>query len=341
MISSQEVADLLAAQRGDQRLFIQLTERFRPELLAHCYRMLGSLQDAEDMVQETLLRAWKALPDYEARSAFRAWLYKIATNASLDLLDKRARRTLPGLSFPAADPAKPPVPAVEKILWMEPYPDQLISQVPSSPEARYSQKESVRLAFMVALQTLPPRQRAVLILRDVLGWRAKEVAADLSMTLSAANSALHRARRALHQRTLRQPEWQALEEEETGDLLERYVAAWEAADVKRLVALLKEDAAFAMPPSPSWYSGKEAIRIILEVNLFQGQQDRWRLLPTKANGLPAFGLYERAEEKGSYSPSGIQVIRPAGSKIQEVFTFLTPALFPFFELTGQLPPEAN
>ncbi len=253
---------LAAARAGDQREFSGLTEPYRHELQLHCYRILGSLQDAEDIVQETLLRAWRRLETYEERAPLRAWLYKIATNACFDALAKRPRRVLPTAQTAPADPRQPFAPPITEPIWLEPYPDDLIDESAAGPEARYSLRESVSLAFLAALQGLPPRQRAVLILRDVLDWRAREAAQLLDITVSAVNSALHRARVTLQQRYHtrgREAVSGTSIEDGLRPLLERYVQVWEAADIDGLVNLLREDATLSMPPLPTWYAGREAI----------------------------------------------------------------------------------
>ncbi|MCI0398915.1 MAG: sigma-70 family RNA polymerase sigma factor [Chloroflexi bacterium] len=337
MPSPHELAHLTAARHGDAYHFSQLTEPYRAELQVHCYRMLGSLEDAEDLVQETLLRAWRSLDTFVTHISFRAWLYKIATNACLDVLDKRSRRTLPPVAHLPADPHEPHVPTTEAFLWLEPYPDSLLPNIAPNPESRYSQQESIRLAFLVALQSLPPRQRAVLLLCDVLAWPVKEVAGHLGMTLPAANSALHRARSTLRKRYYHRSETDILQEMQadlpTQQVLDRYMQAWETADVNSLVALLQEDATFAMPPSPSWYWGREAIHIFLTTTLFiQEGRQRWRLQPSRANAQPAFGLYQYEPGKGLYDASAIQVLTIRGQQIADVTTFVNPALFARFNL---------
>jgi len=263
-----EAERLTAARLGDSQSFSELTEPYRRELQVHCYRILGSLHDAEDMVQETMLRAWKRLETYEGRASLRAWLYKIAIHACLDLLDRqRSRRLLPAQTGPASDPHGQISPPTTEILWLDPIPDEWLEDRSAiNPEARYSDSESISLAFLTALQALPPRQRAVLILRDVLDFSAIETAEVLDLTVSAVNSALHRARTSLshgYQRYDIQ-----VYDEHTQSLLELFVKAWESADVDGLVALLKEDAALAMPPSPSWFRGRDAIRVFLAGTIF-------------------------------------------------------------------------
>jgi RNA polymerase sigma-70 factor (ECF subfamily) len=331
---------LAAARAGDQLEFGRLTEPHRRELQVHCYRLLGSLHEAEDLVQETMLRAWRRLDTFEGRASFRAWLYKIATNACLDALDQRRRRSLPMSTHPAADPHQPLDPPLNDSAWLEPLPDDFIATAAENPEARYTLHESVTLAFLVALQTLPPRQRAVLIMCDVLDWRASETADCLGLTVSAVNSALYRARVTLAKHYHEQGHELAspLAETRWRDVLDRYVRAWETADVEALVGLLKEDAIFAMPPTPSWYRGRDSIRSILLAIPFAGDaRGRWRLLPTQANGSPALGFYQRDQATGRvYRGVGVQVLKLETDGIAEVTTFMNPALLSHFGLPTEL-----
>jgi RNA polymerase sigma-70 factor (ECF subfamily) len=309
-------------------------EKHRHELTVHCYRMLGSVQDAEDHVQEAFLRAWKRLDSYEGRASFRAWLYKIATNVCLDTLKKHKRRSLPVYTHPPANADEPFAPPLEEALWLEPLPDGYWHDVSANPEARYVTQESVRLAFMAALQLLPPRQRAVLLLRDVLDWRAEETAAALGMTVSAVNSALNRARKTLktYDDGIR-----PLSQDDGADqtVLNRYLSYWEQADLNGLVNLLQQDVAFAMPPSPSWYQGRDSVSRFLANIIPQG---RWRLLPTRANGQPAFGLYGQNPENGRFYPFAIQLLTLHAGKIQAINTFLQPQLFEKFALPPEIAP---
>jgi RNA polymerase sigma-70 factor (ECF subfamily) len=339
-LTQSDLEKLSAARAGDQREFSQLTEPYRHELQVHCYRLLGSLQDAEDLVQETLLRAWRRLETYEGRASFRAWLYKIATNACLDVLDRRPRRRLPQDLQPATDPTQPPGPPNLDPIWLEPFPDELLAGVEENPEARYAARESITLAFLAALQILPSRQRAVLILRDVLDWQARETAELLDMTVSAVNSALHRARTTLakhyHAQGL-EAVTRPADDPALQALLDRYVRAWENADIDALIALLKEDATFPMPPIPGWYQGREAIRTFISaVILASDARGRWRLLPTSANGQPAFGWYQLAESGDKYVAFAIQVLTFDGALLSNITTFGTPRLFPHFNLPIEL-----
>ncbi len=330
------VTHLAAARAGDHREFSGLTEPYRHELQLHCYRILGSLQDAEDIVQETLLRAWRRLDTYEGRAPLRAWLYKIATNACFDALDKRPRRVVPAAQYAPADPRQPFAPPITEPIWLEPYPDDLIDEPETGPEARYSLRESVSLAFLAALQSLPPRQRAVLILCDVLDWRASEAAQLLEITVSAVSSALHRARVTLQQRYhARGREVVAgtpPDDDHLRSLLERYVQAWEAADVDGLVNLLREDATLSMPPLPTWYAGREAIITAAQAMIFAGEaRGRWLMQSIHANRQPACAVYQR-DEAGVYHAFGISVLTVEQDRVADIITFLDPALFPRFGL---------
>jgi RNA polymerase sigma-70 factor, ECF subfamily len=331
---------LNSARTGSQADFARLAEPHRRELQVHCYRMLGSLQDAEDLVQETLVRAWQKLDTFEGRASFRAWLYKIATNACLDALDRRPKRTLPPLSHPPSDPAAPPAPPVLEPIWLEPIPDELLDDASNTPEARYDARESITLAFLTALQVLPPRQRAVLILCDVLDWHAEEAGEALGLTVSSVNSALHRARVSLAKH-YRGHDMESIRAEPSDDktraLLEQYVRAWQEADIDGLIALLKEEAKFPMPPSPTWYQGKAAIRKFVMDKILAGDaRGRFRLLPTRANGQPAVAWYRRDETTGAYQAFGVQVLTYDGDLLSDITTFPNPGLFRFFGLPLQV-----
>lgn len=310
-----------------------LIEAYRNELLLHCYRLLGSLHDAEDAVQETMLRAWRHFDTFTEKGpgSLRAWIYKIATNTSLDLLKKRSPRTLPTAASPVWNPQRPVAPREAEALWLEPFPESWLAEATENPEARYSRHESVSLAFLTVLQLLPPRQRAILLLSDVLDWRAVEIAQLLEVSVGAVNSALHRARVTLEKNysTSQREVAQAYSADAaTNTLLARYLQAWETDDVDGLMALLKEDATLSMPPVPSWYQGREAIRTILLAVLFpSGVRDRWRLTPTRANGQPAFVVYRADESSKSYRAFAIQVVafdtsRRDRPQIAEVTAFL-------------------
>ncbi|MCE7984561.1 MAG: sigma-70 family RNA polymerase sigma factor [Caldilinea sp. CFX5] len=325
--------------------FSAIAEPYRRALLAHCYRMLGSIQDAEDLVQESLLRAWQRRETYAGRAPVRAWLYKIATNLCLDTLAQRQRRTLPVAHQAAADLDDPIPPDVNEPIWLEPFPDALLAPAEMMPEARFAARERVDLAFLVLLQQLPPRQRAVLLLRDVLEWQASEVAQLLDLSVSAVKSLLFRARQTLTQQT---DAFAALAETRlaqsdavTQTLLQRYTTAWEEADIAGLVALLKEDATFSMPPIPAWYQGRQTIAGLVAKTVFRGPaQGRWRLEPTRANGQPAFGLYRIGDQQPDgtviYQAYGIQVVTVTGPLIADITTFRVSTLFAKFGLPSQL-----
>lgn len=344
---SLEVEQLTLARKGDSQKFSDLTEPYRHELQVHCYRILGSLHEAEDMVQETILKAWKRLDTYEGRASFRSWLYKIATNACLDLLDrKKSRRLLPFEKLSPSDPSTPVLPPTLEISWLEPFPDEWLGDKRAiNPEARYSDSESISLAFLTALQLLPPRQRAVLILRDVLDFSALETADVLGLTISSANSALHRARTTLARRYPREEKenlTMSSLDAKTQQLLDRFVKAWEASDVNGLVALLKADAALAMPPSPSWYQGQSAIGAFVAATvfgtdgMFPGEAaHRWRLLPTRANGAPAFAVYQR-NEQNEYKPFGLIALTIVEDKLSRIISFIDPTLPTLFGFPSTL-----
>ena len=326
--TSFEIKQLAA----DPIRFGELTESHRRELQVHCYRILGSIHEAEDMAQETFVKAWKRIDSYEGRASFRAWLYKIATNTCLDFLDsKRSRRLLPPQQAPASDPHTILPPAAEAT-WLEPIPDSMLEDFNAiDPEAHYTESESISLAFLTALQILPPRQRAVLILRDVLDFSAIESADVLEITVSSVNSLLHRARQSLKE-NYQSSQSSRLTDEKTQWLLERYVRAWRQADVDSLVALLRWDAVVAMPPSPSWYRGRKAIAEFSTFSyfgadgMFTGKpKDRWQLLPTHSNGSPAFAIYVR-DEINRYQAFGIQVLIIQRDKIAQIINFIDPTL---------------
>ena len=347
-----EARRLAAARRGDKREFSELAEPYRQELQVHCYRILGSTHDAEDMVQETMLRAWKRLKTYEGRASFRAWLYKIATNVCLDTLDKRrrrAKRLLPNNLFSPADPSKPVAPPLTEILWLEPLPDEWLADSSAvNPEARYSRRESISLAFLTALQLLPPRQRAVLILKDVMDWSANEIADLLEATPSSVNSALHRARVTLAKNYQgRKSQFSSPDEtdEQTRQTLEKYIHAWQTADVNGLVALLRKDAILSMPPSPSWYAGRENIGLFAGNTVFANEGmfpgiavGRWKLLPVQANGGPAAAVYQLMEN-GEHHPFGVHVLTFEKGQISKASCFIDPSLADRFGLPNVLKRE--
>lgn len=316
----------------DQDTFGELIEPYRRALKAHCYRMMGSIQDAEDMVQETFLRAWRRRETFEARSTLRAWLYKIATNVCLDALKKRPRRVVPRTRQPESTLAEPIPASVMEPIWLDPAPDEWLVADDENPEGYMLAREHVSLAFIAALHLLPARQRAILILRDVLDWQANEVAELLDISVPAVKSALHRARSTLAGSDHTSGATQRIDPRAIQAQLDDYVRAWENADVNALLQLLKEDATFSMPPIPSWYRGRTTIGELTTMTVFSGEaRGRWRLLPTHANGQIAFGLY-RQGERGNHNAYGIQTLTVDASLIADITTFRSPALFAHFNL---------
>lgn len=327
-----------AARRGDDDAFRGLVEPHREELHAHCYRMLGSVHDAEDALQDALLRAWRGLARFERRGSVRSWLYTIATNTCLDVLARRRRRMLPTDYGPAADPHDHSAPPLVESAWVEPYPDQGldVEEGFAGPEARYERREAVELSFIAALQHLPPRQRAVLILRDVLGYSAREVAESLETTLGSVNGALHRARKAVEGRLpdqSQQATLRALGDDRIRELVEAYVDAWERGDVEAIVAMLAEDATIAMPPMALWYDGRDAIAAFLTERALK---ERWRFVPVRANGQLAFGTYKWDAEKGSYVASAIDVLTLRRAQVEAITAFISPEIFRSFGLPDEL-----
>jgi len=326
---------LEAAAGGDEDAFRRLVEPHRAELHAHCYRMLGSLHDAEDALQETLLRAWRALPRFGGRRLLRPWLYRIATNVCLNALERRPQRRLPvEQGRPAPPGAEPGEPLAESV-WIEPYPDDTVGLDDgyAAPEARYEQREAVELAFIVALQHLPATQRAVLILRDVLGFSAREAAEALETTAAAVNSALQRARRAVEERLparSQQATLHALGDAQVRALVERYIAAWERGDVDAIAEMLAEDATFAMPPYDVWWRGRGVIAAFATAPVH-------RYLAVRANGQPANATYRWDPGRGCYVAEAIEVLTLDGSRITQMTAFMAPDLFGRFGLPATLP----
>jgi RNA polymerase sigma-70 factor (ECF subfamily) len=309
---------LSAARNGDEDAYRRLVEPRRAELHAHCYRMLGSVHDAEDALQDALLRAWRGIGRFEGRSSLRSWLYRIATNTCLDVAG-RNKRVLPIDFGPGADPHDSPGEPVVESVWVEPYPDA---------EVAYEQRESVELAFVAALQHLPATQRAVLILREVLGFSAQEVADTLDTTVASVNSALQRARKAVDERMPEQSQQatlRALGDEEVAEIVERYTAALEAGDVDRVVALLTEDATWSMPPCPMWFRGIETVSAFLTDYPLN---ERWRHIPTRANGQLAVGCYMWDGER--FAAAVLDVLTLRGDKVADVTAFLAPWVFSRF-----------
>jgi RNA polymerase sigma-70 factor (ECF subfamily) len=319
----------------DQSEFGARIESYRRELHVHCYRMVGSIHDAEDMVQETFLRAWRRRETVEAPSSLRPWLYTIATHVCLDALKRYPKRYVPRSREAESTLGKPIPQEIAEPIWLEPYPDVLLrADDDRNPEERVAVREDITLAFIVALHRLPPRQRAVLLLREVLGWKASEVAALLQTTVSAVKSALHRAQATLADHGYAPDAEQAWALDDAAQSrLNAYVRAWEAADIASLIRLLHDDVTFSMPPIPSWYRGKETVRALTSITVFNGRaQGRWRLLPTRANRQPAFGVYRQAEVPGLYQAYGIQLLTFHDHLIRDITTFRGAALFPYFAM---------
>jgi RNA polymerase sigma-70 factor, ECF subfamily len=319
--------------------FARLTDPYRQELLAHCYRMLGSVHDAEDQMQETLLRAWRSYGEFEGRASLRTWLYRIATNACLRALENRGRRPLPsGLAGPSQDPEGLVADAVPEVPWLQPMPDALLRADPADPATIVASRVSMRLALIAALQYLPARQRAVLILRDVLGWRAAEVAGLLGTSTAAVNSALQRARAHLERVSPVQDEIRQPADPADRALLDRYAAAFEQADIATLTRLLRDDAVFEMPPRPTWFAGRELIGRFLQARVL-AEPGGYRMIRTAANGQPALAAYRRSPD-GLYRAHGVQVLTLTGSRIARIVTFQDPGLLAMFGLPAALPAAA-
>lgn len=340
-------ATLLAfAKGGDRDAFQRVAEPYRRELQLHCYRMLGSFYDAQDLVQETFLRAWRGLERFEGRASFRSWLYRIATNACLNALASRAsaRRVLPETLGPPTD-QMPQDTAATEIPWLEPYPDgalEGIADAAPGPDARYEMREAVQLAFVAAIQHLPPRQRAVLLLHDVLGWSATEAARLLDASVASVNSALQRARATLEKRLpAGWPSASPAPNDRQRALLERYLCAWESADVDGFVALLREDAVLSMPPWRQWYLGREAIRTFFAWTMRRGGHGPFRLVPIAANRQPAFAFYSRGRQGPEWRPHSIQLLTLRGESIATMTSFVAPPLFAAFRLPAVLPAQGD
>src|SRR5947209_9385836 len=324
--SARERDLIAAAGRGDEGAFERLVSPYRSELHAHCYRMLASVHDAEDALQETMLRAWRAVGRFEGRSSLRSWLYTIATNTSLNFIAKRPKRVLPIDYGPRTDPHDGPGEPIVESIWIEPYPDEQLGLEDglAGPEASYEIRESIELAFVAALQHLAPNQRAVLILREVLGFSAAEVAQTLETTVASVNSALQRARAAVEERVPERSQQSALRslgDEELSDLVDRYVDAWERCDVEAFAAMLAEDATFAMPPLATWYRTREGIATWARLSPLSGAW-RWRSVLTRANGQPALAFYSWDEAAGAYLPFALNVLSFRGDQISDVTAFI-------------------
>jgi RNA polymerase sigma-70 factor (ECF subfamily) len=331
---------LAAARNGDEDAFGRLVGTYRRELHAYCYRMLGSVPDAEDALQDALLGAWKGLARFEGRSSLRSWLYTITTNACLKAIQRRPKRVLPIDYGPASDPHDRPAEPLIESVWVDPYPDEhlFVEDRAATPEVRYEQRESVELAFIAALQHLPPRQRAVLILRDVLGFSARETADALDTKPTSVDSVLQRAHKTVDARLPDQSQQAALRslgETELRAIVDGYMEAWERADVDSLVAMLAEEVTLEMPPNPSWYAGREAVAAFLDAYpLAEG--NRWRLVRTSANGQLAFGHYIWRDEANVFVPREVSVLTVRGTQIEDITIFRDPEAPARFGLPEQI-----
>jgi RNA polymerase sigma-70 factor, ECF subfamily len=317
--------------------FEQECERYRHELRVHCYRMLGSYDDAEDVVQETYLRAWRARSSFEGRSSVRAWLYRIATNVCIDDV-RRPQRVLPYQLEPASFPATA-LPAREDLPWLQPFPDVLLDRA-EEPDSVAIRRETIELAFLLAIQHLPPRQRAVLIFRDVLGWSARDTAAATDLSLAAVNSALQRARPVLRDHLpSHRTEWSAASPSAVEQqLLQKYMTAWENADPAALASLMHEDVRITMPPYPFWFEGPNAVRSLI-ANLTPtgtAYRGRWHFLPTAVNRQPALAAYLQPPNTSVYQPFGLDIFRIEDARVAEITAYETTDFTPY-----NLPPELH
>jgi RNA polymerase sigma-70 factor (TIGR02960 family) len=333
---------LARARAGDEEAFRELTEPHRRELQLHCYRMLGSAQDAEDLVQETLVAAWRGLDGFEGRASLRAWLYRIASNRCLNALRDRGRRPRELPLPPEPSPAPPEPTRIGEPVWLEPYPDawlEGIAGAEAGPEAAYETREAVSLAFVAALQHLPPRQRAVLVLRDVLGFRAAEVAEMLESTEPSVNGALKRARAAVETRlpVAGRPEAPLPRSRQERELVGRFADAFQSGDVEGVVALLTDDAWLTMPPEPLEYQGPVAIGRFLSSVPAGGALERIRLVATRANLQPAFGCYLRDPQSPISHAYGLMVLTLEGDRVAAITGFIDSAVFPTFGLPRTIP----
>jgi RNA polymerase sigma-70 factor (ECF subfamily) len=317
-----------AIRAADEDSFARLIEPHRRELHAHCYRMLGSVHDADDALQEALLGAWKGLPGFEARSSLRSWLYTIATNASWRILERRKRRELPGGTGSGDDPRAPLAAPLAESVWIEPYPDELL---------RYEEREGVELAYVAALQLLPPNQRAALLLLEVLGFSARETAEILETSVASVNSALQRARAKLErERPARsqQEMLRALGDERSRELVARFVDAWNRADVDGIVAMLSEDASFSMPPLAVCYRGHADIAIFISEQVFENP---WQFSALRVSGQPAMVGYRRDPDSGRYPFGALNIFTFDGGRISAMTAFLDPAVLAPFGLPEEVP----
>ena len=331
--SSSIAGSLAAAQKGDEQAFRALVAPHQRELRAYCYRMAGSLDVADDLLQESLLRAWKGIAAFEGRSSLRTWLYRVTWSACVDALEKTKPRHLTIDQGPPADPSDPIGPPVEGHIG--PCPPSIYEDDAPSPEARYTSRESVAFAFLAALQLLPPKQRAALIARDVLGWSAEECADMLETSVASVNSALQRARDTLDARA---SQWRPkpLGDESAKSLLARYVDAWSRADVGALVTILREDATLAMPPLPIWLLGAKNIGASIGAMVFLPEaKGAFRLVAAEVNGMPGFAAYQRGAD-GKYSPMAIHALALDEKGVASITAFLDPRLFAAFGFPAEI-----
>jgi RNA polymerase sigma-70 factor, ECF subfamily len=320
---------LAAAQQGDESAFGSLIDPFRGELHAHCYRMLGSVHDAEDALQDATLRAWRGLARFEGRSSLRSWLYTITTNTCLNQIARRPKRMLPLDYGPSTDPQNGVGEPLVESVWVEPYPDERLGVEDglAMPEARYERRESVELAFIAAVQHLPATQRAVLILRDVLGFSAREVAESLDTTVASANSALQRARKTVDERFPEQSQQatlRALGDQKLKGVVDGYMDAMQRGDVDAVVAMLAEDAVWSMPPLPAWFDGHDEIRGFLVMGPLSGEF-RWRHVRAHVNGQAASAAYSWVEAEQAFLPFALDVLTLAGDRIKAITSFISRA----------------
>jgi RNA polymerase sigma-70 factor (ECF subfamily) len=329
-----------AQKQTQEAEFERLVEPHRAELRAHCYRMLGSMEDAEEALQDTMLRAWRGLAGFEQRSSLRSWLYRIATNSCLRAIERRGRRVLPLEYGPADDAEGRPAAPIAESIWLEPYLGGELPEGFAAPQATVEQRESVELAFVAALQQLPPRQRAALILRDVLGYSPAEIATELGATPAAVYSALQRAHAAVERTRPEESQrraQQALGDDKLRGLAGRYVEAWERRDVEALVGLLREEASFAMPPRPTWYRGRDSIsRFLAQYPMAPGED--WRLVPTAANCQLSFALYGRSAGSDEHRLHAVHVLDLEGEGIAAIVSFMGDSMLARSGLAATLAP---
>ena len=330
-MTAETITELTAVTTDDD--FLAVTGQYRRELLAHCYRMLGSVHEAEDLVQETYLRAWRSYHGFEGRSSLRTWLYRIATNVCLTALDSRKRRPMPtGLGAPSAHPDDPLV-ELGEVLWLEPVPDAMVGGDPHDPATIVAGRASVRLALIAALQQLPPRQRAVLVLREVLRLRAAEVAEMLDTSVAAVNSSLQRARAQLEEAGLTEEDVVEPDDPRQRELLDRYARAIEAKDVAAIVEVFTADVVWEMPPFSAWFRGPDTIARLIATHC-PAEAGELRLLPTEANGQPAYAVYRLTDE--GWMPFQLHVLAITDGRVSHVAAFFDLSLFATFGLPARL-----